>query len=71
VYWSALLGLRFRRNPEADGANALLNYGYAVIRAMVARQLMGAGLHPGLPLHHTNEGNPMRLVDDLMEPFRP
>lgn len=71
VYWPALLGTRFRRNPEADGANALLNYGYAVIRAMVARHLMGSGLHPGLPLHHANEGNPMRLVDDLMEPFRP
>lgn len=71
VYWPALLGAGFRRNPNADGANALLNYGYAVVRAMVARHLMGAGLHPGLPLHHANEGNPMRLVDDLMEPFRP
>lgn len=71
LYWPALLGTGFRRNPEADGANALLNYGYAVIRAMVARHLMGAGLHPGLPLHHANESNPMRLVDDLMEPFRP
>ncbi len=71
LYWPALLGTGFRRDPDADGANALLNYGYAVIRAMVARHLMGAGLHPGLPLHHANEGNPMRLVDDLMEPFRP
>lgn len=71
VYWPALLGDGFRRNPDADGANALLNYGYAVVRAMVARHVMGAGLHPGLPLHHANQGNPMRLVDDLMEPFRP
>lgn len=71
LYWPALLGAGFRRNPDAGGANALLNYGYAVVRAMVARHLMGAGLHPGLPLHHANEGNPMRLVDDLMEPFRP
>jgi len=71
VYWPALMGTAFRRNPETDGANAMLNYGYAIARAMVARHLMAAGLHPGLPLHHANEGNPMRLVDDLMEPFRP
>lgn len=71
LYWPALMGQGFRRDPDADGANALLNYGYAIVRAMVARHLMGAGLHPGLPLNHANEGNPMRLVDDLMEPFRP
>lgn len=71
IYWPALMGAAFRRSPHLDGANAQLNYGYAIVRAMVARHLMGAGLHPGLALHHANEGNPMRLVDDLMEPFRP
>jgi CRISPR-associated protein Cas1 len=71
LYWPALMGAAFRRNPDLDGANAQLNYGYAIVRAMVARHLMGAGLHPGLPIHHANEGNAMRLVDDLMEPFRP
>lgn len=71
LYWSLLFGKTFRRDHDGDGINALLNYGYTVLRATVARQLMGAGLHPGIPLHHANEGNPMRLVDDLMEPFRP
>lgn len=70
-YWSLLLGKDFRRNRDSDGINAMLNYGYTVLRALVARQVMAAGLHPGLPLHHANEGNAMRLVDDLMEPFRP
>ncbi len=70
-YWSLLLGKAFRRDRDAEGINAMLNYGYTVLRALVARQIMAAGLHPGVPLHHANEGNPMRLVDDLMEPFRP
>lgn len=71
AYWTLMFGPEFRRRREADGVNSLLNYGYTVLRATVARHLMAAGLHPGIPLHHANEGNPMRLVDDLMEPFRP
>lgn len=71
LYWSLLLGSSFRRDRGASGINAMLNYGYTVLRAIVARQVMAAGLHPGIPLHHANEGNAMRLVDDLMEPFRP
>jgi CRISPR-associated protein Cas1 len=71
LYWSLLMGKAFRRNREAPGVNAMLNYGYTILRAIVARQLMATGLHPGIPLHHANEGNAMRLVDDLMEPFRP
>ncbi|KAB2901046.1 MAG: type II CRISPR-associated endonuclease Cas1 [Dokdonella sp.] len=71
LYWMLLFGKEFRRDREAAGINAMLNYGYTVLRALVARQLMAAGLHPGISLHHANEGNPMRLVDDLMEPFRP
>lgn len=71
VYWNLLLGKRFRRDHDGDGINGLLNYGYTVLRATVARHLIAAGLHPGIPLHHSNEGNPMRLVDDVMEPFRP
>ena len=71
TYWTMLFGKDFRRDFDAEDHNALLNYGYAILRAIVARQLMAAGLHPGIPLHHANEGNPMRLVDDLMEPFRP
>ena len=71
LYWGLLFGNTFRRDHDGDGINGLLNYGYTVLRATVARQLMAAGLHPGIPLHHANEGNPMRLVDDMMEPFRP
>lgn len=71
VYWMLLFGRGFRRDRGMEGVNALLNYGYTVLRALVARHVMAAGLHPGIPLHHANAGNPMRLVDDLMEPFRP
>lgn len=71
LYWGLLLGKEFRRNREMAGVNAMLNYGYTILRAIVARQIMAVGLHPGIPLHHANEGNAMRLVDDLMEPFRP
>lgn len=69
-YWSLLFGVEFRRDREAGGINALLNYGYTVLRAAVARGVIAAGLHPTIGLHHRNEGNAMRLVDDLMEPFR-
>ncbi len=70
-YWPLLLGSGFRRDTDGGGVNGLLNYGYAVLRAGVARSVMGAGLHPSLGLKHANRGNPMVLVDDLMEPFRP
>jgi CRISPR-associated protein Cas1 len=65
------LGKDFRRDQDAEGINSLLNYGYTILRSTVARQLLATGLHPGLPLHHANDMNGMRLVDDLMEPFRP
>ncbi len=70
-YWQALLGKDFRRDQSASGLNSLLNYGYTVLRACTARAVVAAGLHPTLGVHHSNEGNTMRLVDDLMEPFRP
>lgn len=72
VYWQKLMGPDFRRQRDSkDVTNSLLNYGYAVIRASVTRAVVGAGLHPTLAIFHQNEGNPLRLVDDLMEPFRP
>jgi len=70
-YWPLLLGPDFRRDHDGGGLNALLNYGYAVLRAATARAVMAAGLHPSLGLKHTNRGNALVLVDDLMEPFRP
>jgi CRISP-associated protein Cas1 len=70
-YWPLLLGPDFRRDIDAGGPNGLLNYGYAVLRAATARAVMAAGLHPSLGLMHSNRGNALVLVDDLMEPFRP
>lgn len=72
VYWQKLMGPKFRRQRDSkDITNSLLNYGYAVVRASVTRAVVAAGLHPTLAVFHQNEGNPLRLVDDLMEPFRP
>lgn len=70
-YWGLLFGDNFRRDQNGGGLNGLLNYGYTVLRATSARAVVAAGLHPTIGLHHSNEGNAMRLVDDLMEPFRP
>jgi len=70
-YWGLLFGEDFRRKQQGGGLNTMLNYGYTVLRAATARAVVAAGLHPTIGLHHSNEGNPMRLVDDLMEPFRP
>jgi CRISPR-associated protein Cas1 len=71
AYWPALMGKDFRRERTAGGVNAMLNYGYAVLRAATARAAAGAGLHPSLSLHHQSRGEALRLADDLMEPFRP
>lgn len=70
-YWPLLLGSDFRRDQDGGGLNGLLNYGYAVLRAATSRAVMAAGLHPSLGLMHSNRGNALVLVDDLMEPFRP
>jgi CRISP-associated protein Cas1 len=70
-YWPALMGKEFRRNPKKEGINALLNYGYSVLRSATARALAGSGLHPSLGIHHHNQSNSFCLADDLMEPFRP
>ncbi|WP_424194367.1 type II CRISPR-associated endonuclease Cas1 [Ampullimonas aquatilis] len=70
-YWQSLFGTDFRRDQNGSGLNGMLNYGYTVLRAATARATVAAGLHPTLGLHHSNEGNAMRLIDDLMEPFRP
>ncbi len=70
-YWPALMGSDFRRDQQAEGANALLNYGYTIMRSCVARSLIAAGLHPAIGLHHHNRLNGFALADDLVEPFRP
>lgn len=70
-YWPLLMGRAFRRDRDSPGANALLNYGYAVLRASVARAIVAAGLHPTIGIDHANRGNALALADDLIEPFRP
>ena len=70
-YWRILFGHDFRRDRTAQGANSLLNYGYTIVRSAVARAVMAAGLHPTISINHKNQYNSFRLVDDLMEPFRP
>ncbi len=69
-YWSRLLR-NFVREDAADGRNALLNYGYAVIRAGVARAIVAYGLLPALGVKHRSLTNAFNLADDLVEPFRP
>jgi len=70
-YWGLLFGDGFRRNIDEPGINGLLNYGYAVVRAMIARAIVGSGLHPSIGVFHKNQYNGLCLADDLMEPFRP
>jgi CRISP-associated protein Cas1 len=72
IYWKNLFGEdSFRRDPEGAGLNPPLNYGYAILRAVTARALCAAGLHPSLGIHHHNRYDTFCLADDLMEPFRP
>lgn len=75
-YWAALfdgtsLPEPFSRGRYGPPPNGLLNYGYAVMRAAVARAVCAAGLHPALALFHSNRSNSFALADDLLEPLRP
>lgn len=68
---AAAYGRRISPRPLGDGVNALLNYGYTVLRSLSARAVVAAGLHPSIGIHHANRGNAFALADDLIEPFRP
>ncbi|MCF8479384.1 MAG: type II CRISPR-associated endonuclease Cas1 [Rhodospirillum sp.] len=70
LYWPALMGAAFRRHGGSE-ADTMLDFGYAVLRAVVARRLHGAGLHRSLGIHHDNAENDGNLADDMIEPFRP
>jgi len=72
-YWGSLFPdiPDFRRGREGIPPNNLLNYGYAILRAIVARSLVGSGLLPTLGIHHHNKYNAYCLADDIMEPYRP
>ncbi len=72
-YWANLFPQipDFTRRREGDYPNNLLNYGYAILRAVVARALMASGLLPTWGIHHRNRYNAYCLADDIMEPYRP
>jgi CRISPR-associated protein Cas1 len=77
IYWRALRqqdpacsGFQ-RQSDGGDSYNAMLNYGYAVMRAAVGRAVVGAGLFPAVGIHHANRSNAFCLADDLVEPLRP
>lgn len=70
-YWGQLFDEGFRREREGLPPNSLLNYGYAILRAAVARALIGSGLYPAFGVFHRNRYNAFPLADDVMEPFRP
>ena len=71
-YWrNVFQNQDFIRGQEGDPPNNLLNYGYAIVRAMMARALVAAGLLPTLGIHHHNRYDTYCLADDIMEPYRP
>lgn len=69
IYFPALFGLYFNRRSD-NFVNAALNYGYAILRAALARYLVSYGFITALGLHHCNQQNSFNLADDLIEPFR-
>lgn len=71
IYWSELFGSGFVRLRDGAEPNNLLNYGYTLLRAAVARSLMGSGLFPAFGIFHRNRYNAFPLADDIMEPYRP
>lgn len=73
-YWKNIFNgtyTNFTRDKDGKQPNILLNYGYAVLRAIIARSLVASGLLPTLGLHHHNRYNAYCLADDVMEPYRP
>ena len=63
---------KFRRDKDGeDDINIFLNYGYAILRAIIARSIVGSGLTPLIGIHHSNKYNANCLADDIMEPYRP
>lgn len=71
MYWKSLFGDTFIRDKDGHGINAFLNYGYAIMRACMARAICSHGLIPSLGIHHDNNLNQFCLADDLFEIYRP
>lgn len=70
LYWRTLYGTTFTRD-DTTPLNAALNYGYAILRGIIARDISATGFIPCFGLHHNNQLNAFNLADDLIEPFRP
>ena len=70
-YWGRIFDDGFKRDREGQSPNNLLNYGYTILRAAVARALIGSGLYPAFGVFHRNRYNAFPLADDVMEPYRP
>jgi len=70
-YWKTIFERPFKRGRYDDPPNNLLNYGYAILRAVVARSLVASGMLPALGIHHRNKYDAYCLADDIMEPYRP
>lgn len=76
IYWASMFKEQYETNDKRDPKsgsffNSALNYGYAIIRASVARAIVAAGLNPALGVFHHRRNNPFCLADDIMEPLRP
>lgn len=73
MYFNLLFGKNFKREQQGteDTLNIFLNYGYSILRSIIARSITGTGLHPALGIWHHNQYDPMPLASDLMEPLRP
>ena len=70
-HWNELFDENFMRFRTGPAPNEMLNYGYTVLRAAVARSLTGSGLLPAIGIFHKNRYNAFPLADDVMEPYRP
>lgn len=70
-YWGQIYGGNFVRSRDPETPNAQLNYGYAILRSVVARALVASGMFPSIGIHHKNKYNAFCLADDIMEPYRP
>jgi CRISPR-associated protein Cas1 len=70
-YWSLIFGGYFVRSRDPQSPNAQLNYGYAILRSVVARALTASGMLPTSGIFHRNKYNAFCLADDIMEPYRP
>jgi CRISPR-associated protein Cas1 len=70
-YWGKIYGAKFTRTREGDTPNAQLNYGYAILRSVVARAIVSTGMMPSFGIFHRNKYNAFCLADDIMEPYRP